>query len=267
MLLGDVYLMTYDLQDIKEGSLLYKTSPVLLSERSIFIAFTTRKGGFSQGPYSSLNLSFHVGDDPLNVTKNRSVIAETFGFELNRLIAGKQVHGSNIAIVDEKNAGSGSLSYDTALPDTDGLITEKKQVALMILTADCLPVILVQDKPYKIAVIHCGWKGLAAGIIEKALQQFDRDNTLVFFGPSISDCCYEVESQVAQQLGIITNEDLTKYKISLGAVALKKLVTGRIPVKNIYQTDSCCNCKREDYFSFRRDNKVTGRQAAIAVIQ
>ncbi len=257
--------MSYKLETIKKGTLDIMTSPRLFKERSVFIGFTNRNGGLSEGSYSSLNLAFHVGDNEKNVLKNREISARSFGYDILKLSTGKQVHDSNIKVVNNENAGCGSKSYKDAFDSTDGLITSYEGLAISIQTADCLPLIFVNKKPQKIGVFHCGWKSITGGIIEKASKEFNIKNTIAFFGPAIDSCCYEVEKDVADSLGSSTNEN-KKYNISLADIVFEKLINMGMNKKNVYLSNICTSCNVNKYFSYRAEGKITGRQSAIAVI-
>lgn len=258
--------MTYDLKEIKKENYSYLTSPDLLKERSVFIAFTNRKGGSSNGPYNSLNFSFNVDDNPENVEINRLITARNMGFNNEKFTLGKQVHGNNVVLIDEKKVGQGACSHQSAIDSTDCLVTSIKSTAVAVLTADCLPVILIDETGQKVAVVHCGWRGLASKIIYGALRHFNPGETLAFLGPAIGECCYEVGKEVVLALDEPVNAN-QKYKISLEKIAVKQLKNNGVNQNNIYRSSLCTACNSDKFFSYRSSGGLTGRQAAIAVIK
>ncbi|MDP3014455.1 MAG: polyphenol oxidase family protein, partial [Candidatus Subteraquimicrobiales bacterium] len=143
----------------KKGSLGFYTSFKLLKELSVFFAFTTRFGGISPSPYDSLNLAFHVGDNPTNVVKNREILCSTFGLDLSLVTAPEQIHSDGVKIVDSSLKGRGAYSANTAIDGADALITDLKRVPLVIFLADCVPVVLVERHAKAVGIVHAGWQG------------------------------------------------------------------------------------------------------------
>jgi YfiH family protein len=256
----------YNLKEVTNGKFSYLTSPAILKERSVFIAFTNRFAGVSKGLYESLNFSFNVGDRKQDVENNRLFVSKKLGLNKATLTLGKQVHGNNVGIVDKGNSGSGSFSYHSSIKSTDSLITGVKDISLVTLTADCLPVILFDKKNVKVAVVHCGWRGLASGVIFKTLKYLNSSETLAFLGPAIGRCCFEVGKEVAEALGESLNEN-EKYKVSLEEIAINQLIAGNVLKNNIYPSGICTVCNADKYFSYRASGGLTGRQSAIAVIK
>ena len=120
---------------------------------------TTRTGGTSSRPYDSLNLAFHTGDDPQNVLKNRKSILSIMGINLGSLTLSKQPHGGNIKIITEEHKGRGSIIYEDGIDGVDALITNFRNICLVVLSADCVPVVLYDFSKNIIGIVHAGWRG------------------------------------------------------------------------------------------------------------
>jgi YfiH family protein len=221
------------------------------------VVFTTREGGVSSGPYDSLNLGILTEDDKGNVAENRGRVAEALGRDPETVAMGWQVHGDEVLEWDAPPNGGGFAHIGADLPKVDGHTTTLTGLPLMVLVADCLPVALVSAG--RVAMLHCGWRGLAAGIIERALDRFP-DPPRAVLGPAIGACCYEVGEEVLAEF-----EDLhgvaNGRMLALHLVAQQKLLNGG--VTNIDSFPYCTSCERNRFFSHRRDNGVTGRQAGL----
>jgi YfiH family protein len=221
------------------------------------VAFTDRRGGVSEGPYESLNLGILTDDDQQSVTENRRRMTDAIGCDPERVAMGWQVHGSEILDWDAPPPGGGFAHPGAELPKVDGHTTTVKGVPLMVLVADCLPVALVSDG--RAAMLHCGWRGLAAGILERALERFHEPPRAVL-GPAIGACCYEVGEEVLAEFSDLRGVANGRM-LSLAAVAQQKLLA-----RGVGQIDSfplCTSCRPELFFSHRRDDGVTGRQAGL----
>jgi YfiH family protein len=224
------------------------------------VTFTTRQGGVSEGPYESLNLGAMTEDVPEHVIENRHRAAAQAGVAPERMAMGYQVHGTDIREWAEPPA-------DRAYPEpggkvldrVDGHITREPGVGLLVLVADCYPVALSDGE--QAAMLHCGWRPLAAGMIEKALARFGSPPAAAV-GPGIGGCCYQVGDEVLEQFADIAGAASGRM-LDLRAVIAAKLAAGG--VEHVEHLDRCTSCEPELYFSHRRDNGVTGRQAGIVV--
>jgi YfiH family protein len=221
------------------------------------VAFSTREGGVSSGPYESLNLGILTEDDPQNVASNRARLAETLAIDPESVAMGWQVHGNEILewTAPPENGGFAHIGAD--LPKVDGHTTRLIGVPLMVLVADCLPVALVS--PERVTMLHCGWRGLAAGIIERALEQFPEPPHAVL-GPAIGPCCYEVGEDVLTEFSDLPGVADDRM-LSLHLVAQSKLVAAGVTRFDSFPY--CTRCEPERFFSHRRDDGVTGRQAGL----
>jgi polyphenol oxidase len=200
--------------------------------------FTTRRGGVSEGPYASLNLGLWTDDDPTHVRRNRELAQGHTGAA--RLAQGRQVHGTRV-VVD----GQG-------IEDADGQVTTARGVAATVLVADCLPVALAGAD--SVGVVHAGWRGLAAGVLEAGVQATGAVAAAI--GPGIGPCCYEVGDDVRAAFGT------QGPTLDLKAVARARLQAAG--VQEIHDCGLCTACDPERFFSHRRDRGVTGRQAGLA---
>jgi polyphenol oxidase len=237
---------------------------------------TTRKGGYSQSPFDSFNLAFHVGDDPENVLKNRKMLAQYLHIPLNYFTISNQVHGDNISIVEQGERGSGAENISTVIEDSDAMITDQKDVCLLILVADCVPVIMYDKRKEIIAVIHAGWKGTVRKIAQKTFYLMESrfgcnpSDIICAIGPSIGPCCYQVGPEVVDLVrekfpkdrDLIQNiaEDGKGY-FDLWEANRIQLLDCQIPEQNIEVARLCTCCHPDLFFSSRNDNGNTGRFA------
>lgn len=169
---------------------------------------STRHGGFSQAPFSSLNLGLHVDDDPTLVWQNREVFFEGIGLYAGTMVTCQQVHGTNIAKVTKDDRGRGAKIYENAIPDTDALITNEPHLPLLLFFADCTPILIADPVKKAIGVAHGGWKGTVGGIAMKTVDALVRNygsdpaDMVAGVGPAIGPCCYEVGKEVAEKFSL-----------------------------------------------------------------
>ena len=213
--------------------------------------FSTRQGGVSEGPYSSLNLGFLTDDESERVTENRSRLARAAGVDANRVRTGWQVHS-----VDLHEWGEPLEE----LPRVDGHTTLEADLGLLVLVADCYPVALSDGT--RVAMLHCGWRPLAGGLIEKAVARFDSVPAAAV-GPGIGGCCYEVGPEVAEHFMGVEGA-LEGRMLDLRRVIERKLTAAG--VREIEHLDRCTSCEPDLYFSHRRDKGLTGRQGGLCVL-
>jgi hypothetical protein len=164
---------------------------------------STRQGGVSAAPYDTLNLGFHVGDDPDAVLENRRRLCRAVGISLDALTCARQCHGSTIAVVSARERGRGARDWDSALPQTDALVTDCPDVCVAVLVADCVPVLLLDPERRVVAAVHAGWRGTADRIAERTVTVMrdrlhcDPADILAGLGPAIDGPHYEVGPEVA----------------------------------------------------------------------
>jgi YfiH family protein len=221
-------------------------------------AFSTRVGGVSEGPYESLNLGILTDDDQARVAQNRTLAAGALGLDPERVAMGWQVHGADIREWDEAPAGGGYASPGAELDRVDAHATGVPGVGLLVLVADCLPVALVA--PGRAAMLHCGWRPLAAGIVEKVLATFDEPPAAAI-GPGIGRCCYEVGEEVLARFADLDGVADGRM-LDLRMVVRRKLEAAGVTA--IEDVDLCTSCRPDLFFSHRHDKGVTGRQGGFA---
>ena len=223
--------------------------------------FSTRRGGVSEGPYRSLNLGILTDDEPDRVMENRGRVARAAEVDSDRVVMGWQVHGTELR---EWDAPDPQVAYaqpgDKELPRVDGHLTGQAGLGLLVLVADCYPVALSDGE--RAAMLHCGWRPLAGGIVEKAVARFDAPPAAAV-GPGIGGCCYEVGPEVAERFagvpGAVDGRMLDLRRV----IEVKLKVAG---VEDVTHLDRCTSCEPELYFSHRRDRGITGRQGGLCVL-
>ena len=232
-------------------------------------ACSARLHGESDIVPGTLNLALHVGDNPQKVLRNRQIFAEAIGVKAERFTTCAQVHGSKIRVISERLVGSGALSFAGTVPETDALITNLADVPLLLFYADCVPVVLADPETGAIGLAHAGWRGTAAQIAKKtvaAMQEaFDvqPENLLAAIGPSIGDCCYEVDDVVIRQMqeytSCFTEKCDGKYWLDLWQVNRQQLMEVGVALSNISTAGVCTNHNPELFCSYRYENGKTGR--------
>ena len=225
------------------------------------IVFTTRRGGFSTGPFESLNLGRLTADEPHAVARNRRAIQDRVQ---RRLTMVRQIHGPTVHVRGEAFEAPDLTGDEWAeLDEGDGIVTARVDLAPAVLVADCLPVAVVGEAG--LAMLHAGWRGLAAGILEEGVRLASATavagDTHAAIGPGIGACCYEVGEEVHQAFSSYGPAVRHGENLDLKAVARAQL--RRAGVAEIHDLDLCTSCRPELFFSHRRDRGVTGRQAGV----
>lgn len=225
---------------------------------------TTRLDGESLGPYAGLNLGNHVQDNPEHVAANRQGLIAELGLSrapqwLN------QVHG--IELIEAKGDG--------VCRQADGCWSTEKGLACIVMTADCLPVLLTNQQGTKVAAVHAGWRGLLNGILEQALQGFDNyEDVYIWLGPAIGAEAFEVGEEVKDQFVAVQPQAEAAFVPVLGVQGkyladiyqLARLRLQAAGVVNISGGSYCTYTDAERFYSYRRDG-VTGRMASLIWIE
>lgn len=220
----------------------------------IIYNFTTNKDG---------NLAYHVNDIKQNVDKNRLIMAKKYDFDLNKLFYMNQVHGNNVVIVDENSP--------RLIDNCDGLITKEKNLTLMVMVADCIPILFMDKIKGVIAAVHAGrnstFQKIAQVTALKMIEQLGckAENIEVILGPSIQKCCYEVNTQMAQIVETSFGKEFTNGRL-IDLQGINKKLLNNIGIKNISISKICTKCSEEEFFSYRID-KTCGRFAGIITIK
>lgn len=248
----------------------------LCNEEGISHFSTTRIGGVSHGSYASLNTGNFSDDSPLNINENRSIVARMFYMDLSDFIIPHQTHDTKVLVIDKQFL---ELDYSIAvelLYGVDALVTKERGLFICVTTADCVPILLYDNKQEVIASIHAGWKGTVNRIVENTVREMtSRFGTLpqdikAGIGPSISQTNYEVGDEVIEQFNNngfnLSDEKVckksvvtSKYHIDLKEINRIELIRLGVFDENIEKTHLCTFDKEELFFSARRQTTHSGR--------
>jgi len=218
------------------------------------VVFTTRIGGVSEGPYASLNLGRKTGDDVERVDENRRRACAEIGADAKRLALNYQLHST---LVHRARPGARG-------EPGDGLWTNEPDLPVLAMSADCVPVALARTngEAPAVAVLHVGWRGLLAGIVERAAAALG-GALAAAVGPAIGPCCYEVRNDVADPFGArFGREILSDGRLDLWRST--ELALRDAGVARVERLDLCTSCHPELFFSHRRDGKPRGVQGVLA---
>ncbi len=222
--------------------------------------FGSRIGGVSGAPYDTLNIGVLTDDADAAVVENRTRLAAAVGFEPGNVPIGLQVHEADIAFHDAAQEPSPYAEPGTALEEVDGHVVRRPGLAPLVLTADCLPVALAG--PGGVAMLHCGWRGLAAGIVGRGAIAVEATSAAI--GPAIGPCCFEVGPEVLEAFADLGESIADGRMLDLPEVARRLLA--RAGVERVESAGLCTFCEADLFFSHRRDKGVTGRMGNLAWI-
>jgi YfiH family protein len=225
------------------------------------VAFGSRVGGVSEAPYDSLNIGVLTDDADAAVVENRRRLAAAVGVDPHDVPIGLQVHKADLAVHVGPQQPSPFAEPGTALQEVDGHVVRRAGLAPLVLTADCLPVALAG--PGGVAMLHCGWRGLAAGIIARGADAVKATSAAI--GPGIGPCCYEVGPEVLEAFASLGEGIATDRMLDLPEVARRLLA--RAGVEQVESAALCTFCEPDLFFSHRRDQGVTGRMGNLAWIE
>lgn len=234
-------------------------TPQWPAPKNILALSTTREGGVSTGAYDSFNLAHHVGDDPAHVKKNRARLQSFLPFE-NTPCWLSQVHGCEVVQADKV--------IETT--EADASVTTKRRTACVIMTADCLPILLTTKTGSGVAAIHGGWRSLAAGIIENTVRALScpPNEILAWLGPAISQAAFEVGPEV-REIFLAKNPETqkafqpnTNARWQANLHELARLTLQNLGIHDIYADPHCTHQNPTHFFSYRRDQQ-TGRMATL----
>jgi len=239
----------------------YVTFPNLAPFPELVHGMFSRRGGVSKPPYHESNFRTDCADDPEAVRGNYRRAGETLGFDETRLVAAKQIHGCEVRVIGENDAGL----FWTNRPECDGFVTNVKHIPLGVFGADCQPILLYDPVENAIGAVHAGWRGTVAQIVSAAVRTMQREygsdpkNIRVAIGPHIHDCCYEVSSDVADALG------QSGSCVSLSACIKRDLYVLGVQEEHIFVSPICTRCEHTRFWSHRA---VAGgeRGVCLAVI-
>jgi purine-nucleoside/S-methyl-5'-thioadenosine phosphorylase / adenosine deaminase len=227
------------------------------------IAFTTRLGGVSDGPFSSLNLGIRTEDDPARVVENRTRVCDAVDADADGATMAWQRHGATVTRAQPR----GIVTPGTVFEHCDGLWSDESGRAMLLLTADCLPIAVARTggRPPALSILHAGWRGLLAGIASAGVRAVGGGAVRAAIGPGIGPCCYEVGEEVAGPFREAFGDDVVRDgRLDLWTSAERALRAAGC--EDVDRFDVCTSCDAERFFSHRRDGARTGRQGVIAYV-
>ncbi|WP_042197466.1 peptidoglycan editing factor PgeF [Paenibacillus camerounensis] len=271
---------------VKELPVRLQLSP-WLKHSGITAGFTGREGGTGKPPYDSFNCAFHVGDDPEAVLANRSRLADSLGFSLEDWTCGEQTHGTHIAVVTSAERGKGSRDRASAFQSTDGLLTNVPGVLLTSFYADCVPLYFYDPVNRAAGLAHAGWKGtvaeIAGAMVSRMAEAYGSrpGDITAAIGPSIGECCYEVDEYVMKHVRVleqtltglasleaapplynVSQSDKDKSMLNLKEMNRRIMIKAGILPTHIECTTWCTSCNPDLFFSYRKEQGVTGRMTS-----
>jgi hypothetical protein len=251
----------------------------LSGQSNVLHFISTRHGGISAGNCKGLNIGFGTNDSAENVLQNRKILATNVGVPLNHFVFPRQTHSANIALIHRSQRGLGVFERETALPETDALITNEPETCIAVQVADCVPLLLFDPENRAVGAIHAGWRGTASQICMHTIRAMQwhfgtrPENLLAGIGPSIGACCYntgydvkEAFDYVKPALNTIFEERNSKLYLNLWAANREQLVFAGVKPENIEVAGVCSHCNAAEYFSHRHSNGDTGRFAAAIML-
>lgn len=235
---------------------------------------TTRQSGSSLAPYASLNLGYHVDDQASSVAANRRLMCESADIELASLIVPQQTHSAKSCVVGVEDCGRGAYDHKSTIPNVDALITRDMGITLMVLVADCSPILIYDPVRRAIAAIHAGRKGTTNGIVSHVINRMISDlgcaaqNILVAIGPSISGERYLITEAAASEASETAKKAVWRDgngspHFDLAAAHHESLQRLGVPSANISVSNQCTFSCDDLFFSERRDGPPTGRFGAF----
>ncbi len=239
-------------------------------------AVTTRAGGVSDAPHTSLNLSFGRPDDPAAVQENRRRVFGALGIDPCRVVQAGQVHGADILIADDRHAGRGALDRSLVLPPADAIVSSTPDLYLFACFADCTPLLFWDPVQRAVGIAHAGWQGtvkrIAAATVEAMATAFGSrpDELRVVVGPSAGPCCYAIGPHVADAAhaaypgrdDVVLERGQERF-FDLWAANLHALADAGVPREHVEVSGMCTIEQHQRFFSHRASGGQTGRFAAV----
>jgi len=242
----------------------------------VYAGFSTKKGGVSKGPFTSMNLAYTVGDEVTDVLTNRRMLAAKTPIPYERWIFAHQQHTSHVAEVTSAHIGAGGLSVDTAISNTDGMYTFEKGLMLATFHADCTPVYFYSPPDGLIGMVHAGWQGTVKGITRVLIDAWvqkgvDPANIYIVLGPAASQTLYEVDERVVTQIRqmklmrageAIVAHGNGKYLLDTAYLNYLVAIDAGVRTEHIMRSTYCTIKESDMFFSYRRSGQ-TGRMLAF----
>ncbi len=234
-----------------------------VAENRVISGFSVRASG---------NMSLSYGDTS-QALEHRKDFLSSLNINYQDLVCAKQVHGSKVQYVNQADQGSGALTYTSAIANTDGLVTDKRNLPLGILTADCLSIFLYDPQRPAVGLLHAGWRSSKEKIVSCAIElmrsQFKTNPAELFagFGPAIRDCCYEVSGEFKHNFTTGLTKRQGRLYLDLAQANRKELTGLGVKSENILDPGFCTACEKEDFFSYRREGKDCARMLSVIVLR
>ncbi|WP_100373279.1 peptidoglycan editing factor PgeF [Bacillus sp. FJAT-45037] len=241
---------------------------------TLLAGISTRDGGVSQPPFSSLNMGFHVQDNEQDVRENRVRLARKLRMPLERWVSSEQIHEATIQKISHQEKGLGATTLETAIKGTDGLYTRENGILLTSLYADCVPLLFFAPKHQAVGLAHAGWKGTVASIGPKMIDAWVNDEQIpiedikVAIGPCISGEAYEVDERpveavckicpLAEEKNIFYPNNQGRYQLDLRKLNQELLINQGVKKENIL-ISTICTASDERMYSYRAESGLTGR--------
>jgi polyphenol oxidase len=219
-------------------------------------AFSTRVGGVSEAPYDALNVAIMTGDERESVQENRARLAAAIGRDPLSVVMGRQVHGAELRRHEVPQEPRVFSDVVKSPDEVDAQATSSAELTPLVMVADCLPVAM--SGPRGVAMVHCGWRGLADGIVAKAVEEVGAEAAAI--GPGIGPSCYEVGEEV---LAEFSDLDGVADGRMLDLPAVARALLERAGVESIQSAEICTSSNPDLFYSHRRDGERTGRQAGL----
>lgn len=246
-------------------------SPLLSTYNNLLHAFSTKEGGYSQPPYLGNNLAYHVDDDKNTVQKNHTFFSKELGYPEQRLVRMDQIHGDSIAIINKD-------SDISQIPICDALITNMKETPLMVMVADCIPVLIYDPLKEAIAAVHAGRAGVFSDIVPKTVKKLQTafnsqpKDLIIVLGPSIHACCYEVGPDIKDEsirLGFAyaIKEKNKRFYLDLHSIVINQLRSLEIRQEQIDISPYCTSCDNALFYSYRAEKNKCGRFCGLIMLK
>lgn len=240
-------------------------------------AFSTRRGGVSHGELSAMNIGWFVGEEAERVRENRRRLCSVIGTDLSQVVAPRQEHTANVAVVSSADCGKGAANATSSIPATDALLTNNPGVMLMACFADCVPVLFLDPGQRAVGVAHAGWRGTVAGVARKTLDRMMEEygtkpeDCLVVIGPSIGPCCYVVDEKVINPLREVEPEwpemvkecGIGQWRLDLWEANRRQLLRGGVRPEHLTVSGICTQDTQDLFYSHRGQEGKAGRFAAL----
>lgn len=232
-------------------------------DTGVVYAFSIRSDG---------NMSLRYGNTE-NSLNNRKNFLGGLGIDYKDLICVKQIHSNQARYATQEDKGRGALTYESAIADTDALVTDKKNLPLAVFTADCLPIFLYDPSTPAIGLVHAGWRSTQDNIVTVAIQLMQEEfNTsakdlCVGFAPAIRECCHEVGEDFKKFFLVGLRERNRRYYLDLIKINKKQILDLGLKENNIFDSGICTVCNNQDYFSYRKENEASGRMISVMMLK